>query len=118
MRNKNLRNYLSNFRLLTDAVNIKNGFIINIGLDFSIIPLPGYQGKEVLLRDINESIDFPVWYRGNSKGHKVPVHEYLRTYLQAALDNAEYGLLGEWNYSQANLYQNLFKYKAVEKFME
>ena len=51
---ENLRNYISNFRLLTDAVNIKNGFIINLGIDFSIIPLPGYTGKEVLLRCINK----------------------------------------------------------------
>tara|TARA_R110000822_G_scaffold26819_8_gene80509 strand:- start:7453 stop:9336 length:1884 start_codon:yes stop_codon:yes gene_type:complete len=45
---ENIRNYLSQFRLLTDAVNIKDGFIINLGVDFSIVPLPGYQGKEVL----------------------------------------------------------------------
>jgi hypothetical protein len=50
---ENLRNYLSMFRLLTDAVNIKNGFIVNLGIDFSIVPLPGYQGKEVLLRCID-----------------------------------------------------------------
>ncbi len=51
---ENLRNYLSMFRMLTDAVNIKNGFIVNLGIDFSIIPLPGYQGKEVLLRCIDK----------------------------------------------------------------
>jgi len=50
---ENLRNYLSMFRLLTDAVNIKNGFIVNLGIDFSVVPLPGYQGKEVLLRCVD-----------------------------------------------------------------
>jgi len=49
---ENLRNYLSMYRMLTDAVNIKNGFIVNLGIDFSIIPLPGYQGKAVLLKCI------------------------------------------------------------------
>jgi len=49
---ENLRNYLSKFRMLTDAINIKNGFVINLGIDFSIVPLPGYQGKEVLARCI------------------------------------------------------------------
>ncbi len=49
---ENVRNYLSKFRLLTDAVNIKDGFIINLGVDFSIVPLPGYQGKEVLAKCI------------------------------------------------------------------
>jgi len=61
---ENLRSYLSNFRLLTDAINIKNGFIINIGIDFSIIPLPGYQGKEVLLKCINKLktiFDIDLW---------------------------------------------------------
>ena len=47
---ENLRNYLSKFRILTDAINIKNGYIINLGVDFSIIPLPGYNNNTVLLR--------------------------------------------------------------------
>jgi len=49
---ENLRNYLSRFRILTDAVNIKNGFVINLGVDFSIVPLPGYQGPDVLVKCI------------------------------------------------------------------
>ena len=61
---ENLRNYLSKFRMLTDAVNIKNGFIINIGIDFSIVPLPGYQGKEVLascIFKLQEIFDINKW---------------------------------------------------------
>jgi len=61
---ENLRNYLSKFRMLTDAINIKDGFIINIGIDFSIVPLPGYQGKEVLARCIfklKEIFDIDKW---------------------------------------------------------
>ena len=61
---ENLRNYLSKFRMLTDAVNIKDGFIINLGIDFSIVPLPGYQGKEVLARCIfrlKEIFDIDKW---------------------------------------------------------
>jgi hypothetical protein len=51
---ENLRNYLSRFRILTDAVNIKNGFVINLGVDFSIVPLPGYQGPDVLVKCITK----------------------------------------------------------------
>jgi len=51
---ENLRNYLSRFRILTDAVNIKNGFVINLGIDFSIVPLPGYQGANVLIKCITK----------------------------------------------------------------
>lgn len=47
---ENIRNYLSKYRILTDAINIKDGFIINIGINYSIIPLPGYNSNEVILR--------------------------------------------------------------------
>ena len=46
---ENIRNYLSKYRMLTDAINIKDGFIINIGIDYSIIPLPGYNSNTVIL---------------------------------------------------------------------
>jgi hypothetical protein len=49
----NLKNYISYYRLLTDAVNIKDAHIINIGLDFEILVLPNYNSNEVLLRCID-----------------------------------------------------------------
>jgi len=50
---ENLRNYLSQYRLLTDAVNIKNGYIINIGVDFKVVVLPGRNSREIILRCID-----------------------------------------------------------------
>ena len=50
---QNLRTYLSNFRMLTDALNIKSAHVINIGINFEIIPLPRYNSNEVLLRCID-----------------------------------------------------------------
>ena len=50
---KNLQKYLSQYRILTDGINIRNGFPINIGLDFEIVVLPSYNGKEVLLKVID-----------------------------------------------------------------
>lgn len=50
----NLQTYLSQYRMLTDAINIKDANVINIGISTSIIPRPGYQSKEVLLRVINK----------------------------------------------------------------
>ena len=47
-----LKTYLSQFRLMTDAVNIKDTFIINLGVEFEIIPKPNYNGSEVVLRCI------------------------------------------------------------------
>jgi len=46
----NLRTYLSQYMLLTDAINLKDAFIINIGVQFEIITLPNFISKEVLLR--------------------------------------------------------------------
>lgn len=50
---QNLQNYMSYYRILTDAVNIKNAYIVNIGIDFEIIVLPNYNSNEVLLRCID-----------------------------------------------------------------
>lgn len=44
----NLRNYISQYRMTTDAVTIKNGYIINIGVNFSITVLPAFNSREVL----------------------------------------------------------------------
>jgi hypothetical protein len=49
---ENIINYLSPYRMLTDSVTVKNAFIINIGLDFEIITLPGFNSNEVLLKAI------------------------------------------------------------------
>jgi hypothetical protein len=40
--------------MLTDAVNIKNAYIINIGVKFEVIVLPEYNSNEVLLRCIDK----------------------------------------------------------------
>lgn len=50
---KNLQTYLSQYRILTDGINIKPGFPINIGIDFEIVVLPSYNGKEVLVQTID-----------------------------------------------------------------
>jgi hypothetical protein len=50
---ENLKTYLDTYRMLTDAVNIKNAFIINIGIDFKITVLPNYNSNDVLLRCIS-----------------------------------------------------------------
>ena len=49
---ENLKTYLDYYRIFTDAVNIKDAFIINIGLDFEISVLSNYNSNEVLLKCI------------------------------------------------------------------
>jgi len=55
---ENLKVYLSEYRMLTDSINIRNAFIINIGVDFDIIPQPNYNANEVLVRCIQGLKDF------------------------------------------------------------
>jgi len=45
---ENLKTYLNEYRLLTDGVNILDGFVVNIGMDFEIIAYPNYNKREVL----------------------------------------------------------------------
>jgi hypothetical protein len=45
----NLKTYLSQYRIIGDNIEIRDAFIINIGLDFEIIVLPEYNNSEVLL---------------------------------------------------------------------
>lgn len=44
----NIIKYLKKFRMLTDGVNIVDGYVINIGVDFSITVYKGYNKKDVL----------------------------------------------------------------------
>jgi hypothetical protein len=50
---ENLKTYLDYYRMLTDAVNIKDAFIINFGIDFEISVLSNYNSNEVLLKCID-----------------------------------------------------------------
>jgi hypothetical protein len=46
---KNLRTYLSQYRIIGDNIEIRDAYIINIGVNFEIIVLPEYNNNEVLL---------------------------------------------------------------------
>jgi len=46
----NLKNYISDYRMLTDSINIKPAYIINIGCDFDIVIRPNYTSQDVLAR--------------------------------------------------------------------
>lgn len=50
---ENLRTYLSQFRMLTDAINIKTAYIVNIGVECDIVVSPNANNQEVQLRVVN-----------------------------------------------------------------
>ena len=49
----NLKTYLSEYMILTDALNIKDAFVVNIGINFDIIVKPNFSGRDVLLACTN-----------------------------------------------------------------
>jgi hypothetical protein len=45
---ENLATYLNQYRMVTDAINIKDAFYINIGVNFDIVVSSGYNNNDVL----------------------------------------------------------------------
>lgn len=55
---ENVKTYLNEHRILTDGINIIDGFIINIGVDFEIRVYGGYNKREVLIKCINAITEY------------------------------------------------------------
>ena len=53
----NLKTYLAEYMMLTDALNIKDAFVVNIGINFDIIVKPNFSGRDVLLACTNRIKD-------------------------------------------------------------
>ena len=51
---ENLKLYLNEYRMLTDGININDGFIINIGIDFEVKCYENYNKSEILANCIND----------------------------------------------------------------
>ncbi len=51
---ENLKTYLNWYRMLTDAVNIRDAYIINLGIEFDIVTLPDQNANQVVLRCIDK----------------------------------------------------------------
>lgn len=61
---QNLKTYLGEYRMMTDAINIIDGFVVNIGIDFEIISYPNYNKREVVtncLTEIQNYFDVDKW---------------------------------------------------------
>lgn len=46
----NLKTYLAEFMLLTDSINIKDAFVVNIGINYEVIVRPNFASRDVLLQ--------------------------------------------------------------------
>jgi hypothetical protein len=54
----NLMTHLRKYRMLTDGINVIDGYVINIGVEFVITVFRGYNKKEVLRNAIDTVKDF------------------------------------------------------------
>jgi len=54
----NLKTYLSQYRIVNDSIKIRDGFVINIGVDFDIIVLPNYNNNDILFKCITAVKDY------------------------------------------------------------
>ena len=50
---ENIKTYLSQYRMMTDAVQLKDAWVINIGLHFAIYTKKGFNKNEVLLKCVD-----------------------------------------------------------------
>jgi hypothetical protein len=55
---ENIKLYLSQYRLLTDAINLKDGYVVNIGVKFNIVVKRGYNKNDVLFKSIQKVKEF------------------------------------------------------------
>ena len=55
---ENVQTYLTQFRMVTDAVNIKDAFVINVGVKFNLLTKVGYNKEEVVLSAIQRVKDY------------------------------------------------------------
>ena len=55
---ENLQTYLTQFRMITDAVNIKDAYVINVGVKFNLLTKVGYNKQDVVLRAIQKVKEF------------------------------------------------------------
>jgi hypothetical protein len=66
---QNLKTYLNEYRLLTDGINILDGFIINIGVEFEISVFESYNKSDVVatcIRELTEYFSIDNWSFNNT----------------------------------------------------
>lgn len=120
----NLKTYMSQYRMLTDSINLRDAFIVNIGVNVGIIIYPGYNVNEVIANTLlalkghfeidNWQINQPILYSDlfsvimNVKG--------VQMISTLQIENLNNELLGYSNvvYSIANATKNGIVYPSYD----
>lgn len=102
---ENLKKYLNQYRILTDAVNIKDAYIVNIGIKYDIIIRPSATGLDVLTKctealqeyfaierwSVNQSINVSKIYTLLDKVKGVQTVKNIEIYNKAGGGYSKYG---------------------------
>ena len=80
---ENVRTYLRQYRLMTDAIQIKSPFIINFGVDVEVIVQPEQNSNEVNLRVVEAMIEY---FKPEKMGINEPI---LISKFRSELDRIE-----------------------------
>ena len=68
---QNIQRYLSEWMVLTDSVNIKDAFVVNIGVNYEILVRPNYSGRDVLL---NCNLELQEYFKISKRNINQPIN--------------------------------------------
>ena len=110
---QNLKTYLSQYRVLTDAINLKDAYVINIGVKFNIITRRGYNKNDVLFRAIQQVKNF---FATEKWQINQPIVLSDLAYQLSLVDGVVSIVAPETNNPQKNLIVIENKYKASDGY--
>ena len=67
----NLKTYLSEYMMLSDSINIKDAFVVNISLEYDVIVRPNYAGRDDLL---NCNLAVPDYFKIEKRNIHQPIN--------------------------------------------
>ena len=102
----NLKTYLKNYMILSDSVNIKDAFVVNIGVRYEVITRPSFASRDVLLNCNNELSSY---FKINKRNINQPINlseiftlldkvKGVQTVQKVEVFNKQGGLYSEYAY--------------------
>jgi hypothetical protein len=67
----NLKTYLAEFMLITDSINIKDAFVVNIGVNYEIKIRPNYASRDVIL---NCNLELQEYFKISKRSINQPIN--------------------------------------------
>ena len=107
---ENIKTYLSQYRLMTDAINIRDGYMINVSVKFAIITQRGFNKQEVLfncVEEVKKHFEIEKWQINqpiilSDIAYKISLVDGVASVVPPKGDNPEKSLVlveNKWRYS-------------------